>query len=185
MKKIAILTFIFSIFFMLSCQEENDVSNNEDSSFVSQSYPTIGTFYATSDESIVVANPIIYDVIVKNTDQTDDWAEFCLANTDVEAICNIIYNAVYQEKLIAYHYLNDSIFSIAQVKEIEKENTPDKLGKIQFEEEWYFDETNLTMSKKVLSIIIGYEIKNDQGEVYGYKPGFKVYLDNDHNLVTR
>lgn len=185
MKKITFLTFIVVAFLMFSCQNETEVSSQVDSVNVSQSYPTKGTFYATNDSSLIVANPIIYDVIVKNTDESDDWAEYCLSNTDVEAISNIIYNAIYQEKLVAYHYLNDSIFTIDQVKEIEQENSPNDLGKIQFEEEWYFDEVNLTMSKKVLSIIIGYELVNDQGEVYGYKPGFKVYLDPNHNIASR
>jgi len=188
MKKIIFFSFIVSLFILSACNTEtltNDTNTDSTTIVNKQTYPSTGVFYATNDSSLIVANPIIYDVIVINNDPADDWADFCLANTDVEAISNIIYNAVYQEKLIPYHYSNDTIINLRDIKNLEQENKVSTLGKLQFEEEWYFDEVSLTMSKKVLSITIGYQLVNDLGEAYGFKPGFKVYLDNTHNTISR
>ncbi len=183
MNKMIVFTLV--IFLLNACTNETNVVIDNVDSTVTQgiSYPNGGDFYLPDTGSaVIVANPIICDVIVKNNDPSDDWAEYCLENTDIAAISNIIYNAIYQGRLTAYHYLNDSIFSIEQVKEIERNNSIDNIGKIQFDEQWYFDETNLTMSKKVNSIIFGYQLVNDDGDVYGYKPSFKVYFDQVHNV---
>jgi len=188
MKKLSLLLTL-SVLLLVACNDNvtNNNENNVDSNVVETvKYPSSGNFYEpTEGNSLIIANPIIYDVIVKNTDPSDDWTEFCLSNTDPKAISNVIYNAIYQEKLVPYHYRTDTIIPIADVKAFEKENSYKTLGKIQFEEEWFLDEGNLTMYKKVNSITFGYELVNDNGEVYGYKPGFKVYLDEEHNKVSR
>lgn len=184
MKKIIFTLSLFISIFLIACNANIENTDNSDTLSTELSYPSSGNFYAVSDGSMLVANPIIYDVIVVNNDPSDDWAEYCLANTDVEAISNVIYNAVYQGRLTPYHYLNDSILSIDYVEEFEQTHPVSDLGKLQFDEEWYLDETNLTMSKKVNAITIGYQLINDLGEVYGYEAGFKIYLDNNKN-VTR
>lgn len=171
-----------------SCSNDADKDNNTQDSLevVKSVYPETGNFYSNDNgEALIVANPIIYDVIVKNPNPSDEWADFCLQNADIEAIQNIIFTAVYQGRLTPYHYRMDTILSIEDVKKLEDEVNGEPVGKLQFEEQWFFDEENMEMFKKVSYIVFGYELVNEMGEIYGYKPGFKVYLDKTHNEVTK
>ncbi len=190
MKMKTIFLFVL-IGILFGCKQKTSKnSENSDSSKQEISrpvYPKTGTYYAKpdSDKSLLFASPIIYDVIVKNPDPADDWTTYCLKNTDLKALMNAIFNAVYQGKLIPYYYRNDdSILSIDAVRNLEKQNNPANIGKLQFNEYWYFDETNLKFYKKINSLTFGYELKNAAGQVYGYKPGFKVYFDKKHNNLT-
>lgn len=149
-------------------------------------YPNTGNFYSTDDgESVLVADPIIYDVVVKNPDPNDEWVEFCLENTDVDAIQNVIFTAVLQERLTPYHYRLDSIIPLDSVKAFIERNKEFQFAKLQFGEQWYFNETTLEMNKKVNYITFGYELFNSDGVMYEYRPGFKVYLDKEHNQITK
>ncbi|MBN2894162.1 MAG: hypothetical protein JXL97_19990 [Bacteroidales bacterium] len=186
MIKKLVLLFIAGVLVM-SCNENANTNIESDSTNVTSiTYPSTGNFYSVPDgESLIVADPIIYDVIVKNADPSDEWTSFCLENVDIEAITNILFNAVYQEKLLPYHYRLDTIIPMEEVKNLEKEIRADQIAKLQFEEQWFFDETNLEMYKKVSYIVFGLELINETGEVYGYKPGFKVYLDKDKNQIAK
>lgn len=149
-------------------------------------YPNTGNFYSTNDgESVIVADPIIYDVVVKNPDANDEWVESCLENTDVKAIQNIIFTAVLQGRLIPYYYRLDSIIPLDSIKVFIEKNKEFQFAKLQFGEQWYFNETTLEMNKKVNYITFGYELFNSDGVMYAYRPGFKVYLDKKHNQTTK
>ena len=69
--------------------------------------------------------------------------------------------------------------TIEEVKTIEKdpEYNRDNIAKVQFEESWYFDFENHKMMKKVQSVMIAYEIYDNEGKVKGYKPVFKIYFN--------
>ncbi len=179
------LTFFTLAFLFISCdtKEEPNAPTSDSTDFVKKIiYPESGNFYATENgESIIVANPVIYDVVVKNSDPSDEWTDFCLQNLDVQAISNVIFNAVYHKKIIPYHYRMDTVLSIQDVKEIEKEVNKEGMAMLQFEEQWFLNEETFEMYKKVSYIIFGMELVNDNGDVYGYKPGFKIYLDKEHN----
>jgi len=180
--KISSILFAFIIVFLFSCKDQDTKNNSTDSTKITVNQPISGTFYTTdSSKSIILVDTIIYDVIVKNANKNDEWAEFCLKNYNDEVLKNIIFNAIYENKLIAYEYRLDTVMSIEYVKNLEKEYKKEGFGKIQFNETWYFDEVNLEMYKKVTSLVFGYELVNNTGEVYGYKPAFKIYLDKKHN----
>jgi hypothetical protein len=174
--------FAFVLLFLFSCNVQEQKNNLSDSTKNSVKQPLTGTFYTVdSSKSLILVDTIIYDVIVKNPNNYDEWAEFCLKNYDNEILKNIIFNAIYEKRLIAYEYRLDTVLPVEYIKNLEKEYKNENFGKIQFNETWYFDEINLEMYKKVSSIVIGYELVNNMGEVYGYKPAFKVYLDKKHN----
>ncbi len=185
MKKIFFYSFLFIFsWIFISCNNESSNTASETDSTVTEEnvYKKTGNFYATeNNESLIIADPIIYDVIVKNPNPDDEWMTMCLENADIQALQNIIYNAVYQGKLIPYHYRLDTLLSIEYVKLYELENKDEQVAKILFEEQWFFNENTFEMYKKVNNISIGYELKNENGEVYGYKGGFKVYFDEEHN----
>jgi hypothetical protein len=68
--------------------------------------------------------------------------------------------------------------TITEVKEIEKAKgfSRAKVGKVQFTETWYLDESNLSIKKKVIAMAFGYEHLNSEGVVDDYKGMFKVYV---------
>ncbi len=188
MRKIFFYSILVSLtLWACSSADETPVADVPDvDTFVPQVYPETGNFYTTnSDEQLLVAHPIIYDVIVDNPDPSDEWTNFCLKDYDNEALENVLFNAVYQKKLVPYHYHLDTVLSMEYVKDFEKKIAERPLGKIQFQEKWFFDETNMKMYKQVLYIVMGYELVNDEGEIYGYEPAFKVYLDDAHNQITK
>ena len=186
MYKYFFVILLVSIFFASCSNNEQNTDNSDSTDVVSNKYKKTGDFYVSeNDESLIIADPIIYDVIVKNPDPADEWTDFCLQNADIDAIENILYNAIYQGRLTPYHYRLDSIIPIDSIRAFEARNKEEQIGKLQFEEQWYFNETTLTMYKIVSYITFGYEIINSQGEVYGYKPGFKVYLDDTHKPIAQ
>jgi hypothetical protein len=125
----------------------------------------------------VLADTMISDVVILNPDN-DEWTDYCLRKLDRKILVNEIFKSVYEGKLAAYEFFNNNPLSIEDIKTLENdpEFSKDNIGKVQFEEAWYFDSTNLKMVKKVHSIMLAYEIYDLNGEVKGYKPAFKVYL---------
>jgi len=176
MRKLLKLTFAFVLLLLInSCTEEATEQKEE----INTPDVKTGEFYETdlnSSNSVIIADTIIYDVTIKNTSKEDDWQEFCLKNVDRTALANIIFNGIYNGKLTAYDYQQESPMTIEEVKELEKEFSRDQIGKMQFIEEWFFDEKDMTMGKRVNEVMLAYEILNLDGEVRAYKAGVKVYL---------
>lgn len=132
----------------------------------------------TETDFIIIADTIINDVVIKNPDN-DEWTDFCLRKMDKKTLVNEIFDLVYNEKLTAFEFFQNKPLSIEDIKALENnsEFSRDKIAKVQFEEAWYFDPINQKMIKKVHSIMLAYEIYNNLGEIRGYKPAFKVYLN--------
>jgi hypothetical protein len=126
---------------------------------------------------IVLADTLVSDVVIMNPDN-DEWTDYCLRNLDKEALVNEIFKLVYAGDLAPYEFFNNTPYSIEDIKALEDdpEFSRKNIGKVQFEEAWYFDSANQKMVKKVNSIMLAYEIYDSDGEVRGYKPAFKVYL---------
>lgn len=164
-----------------ACNNETKKDNNTDTGFEIPSVKT-GTFYETDlngDNAVVIADTITYSVVTKNSNPEDDWRSYCLRNMNQKALANILFNAIYQGRLQAYDYSTEEPMSIEEVRAFEKENDRNKIAKVQFVEEWYFDENKLKMGKRVNAIMMAYEIRNLKGEVTGYKAGVKVYLNGE------
>lgn len=177
------LVLIFVLFFALVSCNKTKTSETK----VDVKAPKVEKYYENIDSgAILISNPILYDVIVKNPDSNDDWTDFCLANTDIKPLMNVVFKAVYSGRLTPYYYRSDdSIIPIDSVKEMESFIKNNSIGKLQFQEKWYIDENNLRFYKKVESVIFGYERKSANGEIYGYKALFKVYLDGSHDNLAK
>ena len=132
------------------------------------------------DNYTVIADTIIYGVVLKNKNPDDYWTEDCLKYVDREKITDIIFKAIYDGRITAYDYYENTPFTISEIKKIEKENEfkRDRFAQIQFKEEWLFDEINFKMEKRVTSIILGYELYDNNNKVKAYRAAFKVYLNN-------
>ena len=158
------LLYIFFIIIISACNNDQTINKHK---------------VQIGDESnyIVIADTIINDVVIKNPNN-DEWTDYCLRNLDKETFVNKLFKLVYSGELTPYDFFLDTPMTIEEVKTIEKdeEYNRDNIAKVQFEESWYFDFENHKMLKKVQSVMIAYEIYDNEGKVKGYKPVFKVYF---------
>ncbi len=173
MKKIILLLVILTILF--SC---NYTGNNDD--IPHKIEVRKGNFYMNkldSFNSVVLADTIRYGVTIKNPNPDDYWTEIDIRRMDELALANIVFNAIYNKRLRAYHFFDETPMSIKEVKKLEKKYPRTQIGRMQFEEEWYFDEKNLKFGKKINSIMLAYELLSPEGEAR-YVPGVLVYLND-------
>lgn len=184
LKIIILLNFIFIVsVFLISCEgpkTDTDIGTADSTVTAEDKGITIMSGVdIVSDNAAILADTVIYDVIIKNPDPEDEWTEKCLKNIDRRGFIETIFNAIYEKNLTAYDYINDTPYTIEEVKELEKSEgyTREKIGKVQFTEEWYFDKEKLKMFKRVRSIILGYENLDENNDVKYYTALFKVYLD--------
>lgn len=167
--------FILLLLILISCNNQDNKKNKT----IAEKNIEKNVGSKKNDNYTVLADTIIYDVVVKNSNTEDYWREECLKNVDRKKITDIIFKAIYEGRITAYDYFENTPFTIAEIKNLEKENDfdRDRFAQIQFKEEWLFDEINLKMEKKVTSIILGYELYDSENKVKGYRAAFKVYLN--------
>jgi hypothetical protein len=127
----------------------------------------------------LIADTIIYDVIIKNPNPNDEWTEECLQHFNRPNFVNDIFQAVYNKEVEAFDYFNDELLKPNKLQKMEEDGEVDRdlIGKIQFTEKWYYDKNNLIFSKEILSVVLGEEIHNQDGGIRGYKPIFRVELN--------
>ncbi len=124
-----------------------------------------------------VANPVMYTALVKSTPD-EEVPEEWLANMNIKSFSDIVFEAIYSEKVKAFRYMDTIPMTIEEVKEFEKEYPRDRIGKVFFNENWSVDKDNLSIEKKVNSFMFAYERISDEGEIQqGYKSGVVVYLN--------
>lgn len=130
------------------------------------------------DHYIRMADSISYGVVIKNRDPEDTWQKKWLGTLDRQEFIDFLFDAVYSGKLQSYDYFTDEPLSKKAIRELEKTEAfdRDRIGKIQFEERWYFDKEQLSMVKEVYSVMLAYEVYRKDGSFRGYKPAFKVRL---------
>ncbi len=139
-------------------------------------------FHASADTCIggtVFADHIIQDIIIKNNNPDDMWAEECLKGMQQKALVDTLFSMVYAGKAVAYDFDTNEKLTLKQIRKIEKKEgfSRDKIGKIQFVESWYLNTSSATMTKNVSSLVLGYETYDSQGEFRGYLPVFRIILN--------
>ncbi len=128
----------------------------------------------------VIADTIIYDVVIKNPNPEDTWTDECLKNLQHSSLMDSLFTLVYSQQAVAYDFFTKEPLKVKDIKRLEKEESFNRnnIGKIQFTEKWYFDASSQQLQKEVISIVLGYELVNDEGMVYGYKPVFQLQLNH-------
>ena len=162
----------------LSCHRHPD--NPPDNANLPEIVDTTATFTATAGR---VADSIVYDVVIKNANPYDTWTTECLSGLDRSTFVDELFRAIYEGKLTAIDFDTEEKLPPEKVRKLEKEikKVRSRIAKIQFTEDWYFDTLSLTMQKDVRSIVLGYEVYDDQGAVRGYKPVFRVDLNQNNH----
>jgi hypothetical protein len=131
----------------------------------------------------IIADTINYGIVVKNRDTTNRWQQKWLSHLDKDSLVDRIFEAVYARELKPYNYFTGEKIPLRKIRKLEKSQGFDRssIGKLQFEEIWYFDPSRLRMVKSVNSIMLAYEVYRQDSTFRGYKPAFKVYLNKPFN----
>jgi hypothetical protein len=162
MKKIS---FIIVALIFLACTHEQAVKQD-----------LSDTLQKASNLGMLIADTIIYDVIIRSTNPDDAWVTACLRGLKRAELIDSLFAMVYDKRLTAFDFDTHRALRIKDIEKIEagKDFAREKIGKIQFKERWFFDPSTLTMNKEIISIVLGYEVFDDVGELRGYKPVFQL-----------
>ena len=119
---------------------------------------------------------IIYDTYVINRDSTDSWGNECLSEFSRKKLIDKVFEAVSDGKVTPYDYFTGEKIAPKQIQKMETDNVFSRknISKIQFEENWIWDDEKNVMLKQVISMTIAYEVFNNEGKSRGQKPIFKL-----------
>ena len=119
---------------------------------------------------------IIYDTYVINRDSTDSWGYECLSNFNRKKLVDKVFTSVFDGKIIPYDYFTGEKITPEQIRKMETDNmfSRKNISKIQFEEEWIWDDDKNVIQKQVTSMTIAYEVFDNEGKSRGQKPIFKL-----------
>lgn len=157
--KATAITFLLLALTVLSCRQPDEIA-------------------PMTNERILVAEDIIYDVIIKIPDREDPWEVEKLEGYQGDRMISELFNAVYTENIKAYDYHTGKRLSPDEIRKTELTPGFDRnnIGKIQFTENWYFNPATMDIDKEIVSIVLGYENREIDGTLIGYKAAFKLDL---------
>ncbi len=87
-----------------------------------------------------------------------------------------LFNKVYKGEIIPTDYFTGEKIELNQLKTMETEGqfSRKNISKIQFEEQWVWDNEKSELAKRILSMTIAYEVYDHAGKSRGQKPIFKL-----------
>ena len=164
---IIILSSLSLFFIFETCRKQS----NENALI---SYPAI----PDSIHTIVIADTIIYEVIIQNPNPGNEWNNERLKGLNRDALIDSIFDMIYAEIVLAYNHETNEKLSPRQVRKMEsdKKFSRDDISMIQFTEVWYLNPGMASMSKKVISMVLGKNFYASDGELFGYEPVLRVEM---------
>lgn len=123
----------------------------------------------------IIADTIIYDVILRNIDTSDVWEAECLQYVDQKSLIDYLFDGIYSKRFVAVEFMGDKILSIDDVKSIENGDGFSRklVSKVQFKERWYIDSSG-NFQKQIISYTLGIEAYSKQNSFLGHKALFVV-----------
>lgn len=127
---------------------------------------------------LVVADTIIYEVIIRNPNPDDAWAAKCLEGLNHRMLVDRVFEMIYSGKTMAYNHETNEKLTPKQLEDIEAGDgfSRDNIGMIQFTEVWHLNPGEATMTKSVLSLVLGYNYYTSEGDLIGHKALFRMEL---------
>ena len=129
----------------------------------------------TPEGSTILADSLIYGIETHENENSDISENEAFKSFLQEKLINYLFDQIYSGNLKAYDFFSDKELSTKEVREIEKAEwfSRSKVGKIQFDEQWYIDKDK-SLRKRVKSMTLGVESYSNQGNFIGYRALFKV-----------
>ncbi|PWE01443.1 hypothetical protein [Marinilabilia rubra] len=133
----------------------------------------------SKNKGIEIADTILYPVNVINLDSTDTWADTRLKNLHHKNLTDLIFKSLYSGNAKAYNYYTHEEISIDKIKEMEASGdfNRDEMAQLQFEETWFFNPDEGSMTKEVQSVLLAWPVYDNKGVFQAYKAGFLVELN--------
>jgi hypothetical protein len=156
-----------------------------------------------TDNNIVLTDLIQYDVLIKNTDQDQDWFVQNMEGRQRDEFVKRIMQAANSGEYRLYNYFFNTPLSVEEINAtfnrtdsvtLQRPYPPydwydtvmvttldeKDITKVRFLEEWYIDENKLKIEKKIVGIAPMMENYNEEGVFRGYVPLFWIYLDEKY-----
>ncbi len=180
MKRLSIIMFLIVGMFLVSCSRKKPEQTKKKVQIV---------YLVKSPDSSaqIVADSIIYSVVVKAPDSTDPWLLQSLQYTKPTKLLDLILHDIYTGKLVAYSYPAWVSFHKKvpippdSVRAMVNRIGEKRIGKIEFVERWFYSPKTHTFYKQVLEMTFGYEIYKKNGQLKGYSPLFKISFNPEDN----
>jgi hypothetical protein len=162
----------------VACNNETDTDGNEIGSDAKSEVQIDKEKLLKGESAIKVADSIMYITTVINPNPAEDYyMKDWLGGADIQSLAELLFKAVYADKLKAYDYLTGDELTMEEVKAIDEEFKREDIGQILFTEDWYFDEKDMKMYKQVNSVMMAYYRYADDGTIMGNKAGIRVYFN--------
>ena len=131
---------------------------------------------ATIGKDISVADTIVYEALIHNTDTSEPWKNDWLKHLDRVKLIDQLFESAYSKKVDVVDYFSKEPMSLEQIKEWESGNPRTAIGKLQFTETWGWDAKSGGFYKKVIAVMPAYESFTDDGQLRGYKAGVQFVM---------
>lgn len=127
---------------------------------------------------ILIAAGINYDVIISPPPEADPWEKERVLGFRGMPMINDIFDKIYNGSIKAYELGSETSVNSRRLKELEKEiaNDRNRVAKLQFTEDWYYNASTAELKKVVRSVVLGYEYRDSHGNMFGYKALFRAVL---------
>jgi hypothetical protein len=143
--------------------------------------PDIPMISAVSPDSgeIVVGAPVVYEVVVKETGNMTDWEKEMISGYDGTELIEHLLEGVFTGDIPAYDYFTGALMNEINLQKLREdpEFSAETIGQLQFTEYWTFNPCRNTFRKRVQQIVLGYEDRDDAGNLLGYKAAFVIPFD--------
>ena len=129
----------------------------------------------SQDSSDLVAQDIIYDVLIQA--ETDNpWEIEKVAGYKGADMINSLFESIYESELSVKDLITGEELSAKDIKKIDGTEgfERDKIGKLQFTEDWFYSPSQMKLEKKIKSIVFGYRSFNDDLNRMAYFAEFEV-----------
>ena len=153
------------LFFSLACSPKQQTNNN---------IPPL----TDSVLGFVIADTIIYDVNLVNKNPDDQWSTQRLKNLDLDLMLENIYNMVYSGRATAYNHTTGEKLTANQIRELENTQGFNRknVDMIQFKEVWFMNPDQLSITKKVISLVLGSQVFSSDGQYLANRAIMRVEL---------
>lgn len=136
------------------------------------------TLQADSSLGTLVADTIIYDVALTNPNPEDPWGDQRLKRLNRKAFVDSIFLMIYSGNATAYDHNTGEKLTVKQMERMEIDSVfqRTKINMIQFKEAWYINPSGISITKDVISMVLGSQVYDSYGVYLGNRAVMRVEL---------